>query len=449
MLSRSMRSRPAKARLEQGRNGPVRSASIYPLSHPLLIQRPPLFTFLQESCTEHGGSLPKTGGFHSRVRTLIVLLTGAMSVAPLVRTAAYAQLISSESFQYATGNITGKNGGTGWSGAWFNSPLNSTDNKIDTLGLSAPPQVVGAGNKNRQIGSDVRNFRYLDTTSAWLAPYLVKGTYGKTFGRDSTTIWISFLISCSSYPTLAYGGLHLMDGVGDVAIDPFGFKQLHQRFQFGADNTHANYIMSRVTNGLPGGATWQGHIAVNAQVRLLVHRIDFHAGVEEAWMWVDPPGSSAPDTSTADLHAQNITDFKFNAVNIGSGSSAKFSFDELRIGTTFQSVVPGAVSGVDEPAAPTPASYSLEQNYPNPFNPSTTIEYQVASGESRIRLGVFDVLGREIATLVDDRKTAGNYQIVWDASPLASGTYFYRLIATPADGSTPGYVETRKVVLAR
>lgn len=378
-----------------------------------------------------------------------LFLSAMVCITMAAGTVSRAQLISSESFQYATGNVTGKNGGTGWSGAWFNSPLNSTDNKVDTLGLSSSPQVIGAGNKNRQIGSDVRNFRYLDTTSAWLASYLVNGTYGKTFGKDSTTIWISFLISCSSYPTLAYGGLHLMDGVGDVTLDPFGFKQLHQRFQFGADNTHPNFIMSRVTNGLPGGATWQGHVPVNAQVRLLVHRIDFHAGPEEAWMWIDPSGSGAPDTSTADLHAVNITDFKFNAVNIGSGSSAKFSFDELRIGTTYQSVVPGAVSGVEEADVSSPTAFSLGQNYPNPFNPTTTIEYHVRSGESHILLNVFDLLGREITTLVDDRRTQGDYRIIWDASHLASGTYFYRLSATPTAGMLNGYVETRKVVLAK
>ncbi len=354
---------------------------------------------------------------------------------------AEAQLISSESFQYTTGNITGKNGGTGWSGPWFNSPLNSTDNKIDTLGLSMNPQVPGTGNKNYQIGSDVRNFRYMDTTSAWLAPFLVNGTYGKTFGKDSTTIWISFLISCSSYPTVAYGGLHLMDGVGDVTLDPFGFKQQHQRFQFGADNTHSNYIMARVTNGLPGGATWQGHVPVNKQVRLLVHRIDFHSGPEEAWMWVDPPATVTPDTSTADLHATNITDFRFNAVNIGSGSSAKFYFDEMCIGTTFQSVVPGSVTGVTENTGNSPKVFVLNQNYPNPFNPSTTISFSI--GEmSHVTLRVFNMLGVEVSTLVSSVLPPGSYARRWSPENLPSGVYVTRLEAGPVS-------QTKKLVFLK
>jgi hypothetical protein len=362
---------------------------------------------------------------------------------------ARAQLISSENFQYTTGNITGKNGGTGWSGPWFNSPLNSTDNKIDTLGLSMNPQVPGIGNKNYQIGSDVRNFRYMDTTSAWLAPLLVNGTYGKTFGKDSTTIWIGFLISCSSYPVTAYGGLHLMDGVGDVSLDPFGFKQQHQRFQFGRDNTHNNYIMARVTNGLPGGATWQGHVLCDKQVRLLVHRIDFHSGPEEAWMWVDPPAGVTPDTSTADLHATNITDFRFNAVNIGSGSSAKFYFDEMYIGTTFQSVIPGSIADVQGTSGNFPATFLLEQNYPNPFNPATTISYRIPSGEYLVALTIFDLLGREVSTLVHEREYGGTYSALWNAGNMPSGVYFYRLTALPANSTINGFSDTKHFLLVK
>ncbi len=401
----------------------------------------------------------------------VVLIASARLIRVITRTAStfvlavlllgpgriVAQLISSESFQYPAGAITGRNGGTGWSGPWFNSPLNSTDNTIDTAGLAMLPQIPSMGGKNYQIGSDVRNFRYLDTTSSWLAPYLVNGTYGKTFGKESTTIWISFLIACNSYPTTAYGGLHLMDGVGDVTQDIFGFKQLHQRFQFGRDNSHANYIMARVTNGLPGGATWQGHVLCDKQVRLLVHRIDFHSGPEEAWMWVDPPAGSDPDTALADLHAPNITDFKFNAVNIGSGSSAKFSFDELRIGTTYQSVVPGSIAGVGTHPAAGPAFMTLEQNYPNPFNPSTTIGFNVGPGETFVVLSVFDLLGREVTRLVADNRPAGYYRVTWDASDVPGGVYFVRMIATPGrtTSATPGerekaaYTDTRKIILIK
>ena len=80
-----------------------------------------------------------------------------------------------------------------------------------------------------------------------------------------------------------------------------------------------------------------------------------------------------------------------------------------------------------------PASYSLCQNYPNPFNPSTMIKYSIGGnrdpslGARDVSLVVYDVLGREIATLVHERKVAGSYEVNFDGSHLASGVYIYRL----------------------
>ena len=88
-----------------------------------------------------------------------------------------------------------------------------------------------------------------------------------------------------------------------------------------------------------------------------------------------------------------------------------------------------------------PSYYILGQNYPNPFNPSTTIEYQVP-GLSFVSLKVYDVLGNEIATLVNDEKPAGNYEIQWNASELPSGVYLYKLRA--AD-----FIETKKMLLMK
>ncbi|KAA3663232.1 MAG: T9SS C-terminal target domain-containing protein, partial [Calditrichaeota bacterium] len=78
--------------------------------------------------------------------------------------------------------------------------------------------------------------------------------------------------------------------------------------------------------------------------------------------------------------------------------------------------------------SPGPASYQLSQNYPNPFNPTTTIEYTIP-GVSNVRLTVFDLLGKEVATLVDGQQTAGSYSVVFDPIGLSSSIYFYRLEA--------------------
>lgn len=75
-----------------------------------------------------------------------------------------------------------------------------------------------------------------------------------------------------------------------------------------------------------------------------------------------------------------------------------------------------------------PEKFDLSQNYPNPFNPSTVIRYQIPEA-SYVSLRIYDVLGREVATLVDEAKDAGYYEAVFDASSLSSGMYFYRMQA--------------------
>jgi hypothetical protein len=81
-----------------------------------------------------------------------------------------------------------------------------------------------------------------------------------------------------------------------------------------------------------------------------------------------------------------------------------------------------------------PVELSLSQNYPNPFNPSTAIDYSLAK-ESFVQLRVFDVLGREIATIIHENEPVGKHTVYFDASDLSSGIYFYRITAGGVVGS--------------
>jgi len=88
-----------------------------------------------------------------------------------------------------------------------------------------------------------------------------------------------------------------------------------------------------------------------------------------------------------------------------------------------------------------PKEFKLEQNYPNPFNPITRIQYRVSS-TSNVSLKVYDVLGNEVATLVNEEKPAGSYEVEFDAAQLSSGIYFYKL-------ESAGFVQTKKMMLVK
>jgi hypothetical protein len=96
----------------------------------------------------------------------------------------------------------------------------------------------------------------------------------------------------------------------------------------------------------------------------------------------------------------------------------------------------------------TPRMFALFQNYPNPFNPTTAISYQLSS-VSVVTLGVYDMLGREVASLVHGVQAAGMQTVRWNAVDLPSGVYYYRLLARPVAGEQIPFIESRKMVLMK
>jgi hypothetical protein len=99
------------------------------------------------------------------------------------------------------------------------------------------------------------------------------------------------------------------------------------------------------------------------------------------------------------------------------------------------------VAGIDEQIALIPNHFTLEQNYPNPFNSSTTITYELPN-RCNVTLKIFDILGREVSTLVKDEKAAGKYSVRFDGNNLASGIYFYKL-------QTGTFSQTKKLMLMK
>ncbi len=105
-------------------------------------------------------------------------------------------------------------------------------------------------------------------------------------------------------------------------------------------------------------------------------------------------------------------------------------------------------SSADDNEAMNPTEYILYQNYPNPFNPTTKIKFSIPNDPStegrnlNVKLKVYDVLGNEVAVLVDKEKSAGVYEVNFDASGLTSGVYFYKL-------TSGSFTESKKMMLLK
>jgi len=114
---------------------------------------------------------------------------------------------------------------------------------------------------------------------------------------------------------------------------------------------------------------------------------------------------------------------------------------EITPGFSVSQILYGHPQGIDNPNDQVPGKFALTQNYPNPFNAQTLIQYNLP-GESDVSLTIFDILGRQVETLIDGYQTAGPHQVIWNADNSPSGIYFYMI---KADNS----VETKRMTLIR
>jgi len=129
------------------------------------------------------------------------------------------------------------------------------------------------------------------------------------------------------------------------------------------------------------------------------------------------------------------------AIAVDGSNNVMVTGESLNIGWTTLKYVQIPVTSVEDEAASVPSEFSLWQNYPNPFNPSTTIRFDLPKS-SFVTLQVYDLLGNEVATLVNEFRLAGSHKIDWTVRGLPSGLYFYRLQAGV-------FVDTKKLVVMK
>lgn len=122
-----------------------------------------------------------------------------------------------------------------------------------------------------------------------------------------------------------------------------------------------------------------------------------------------------------------------------------YSFNPTGIHTT-SGGDPVWITGIEQVSTEIPKEYKLFQNYPNPFNPSTNIKYQITNNNSFVQLMVFDITGKEIALLINQKQNSGTYQMDFSGQGYSSGVYFYKLTVT---SGKEVFSETRKMILIK
>jgi len=169
--------------------------------------------------------------------------------------------------------------------------------------------------------------------------------------------------------------------------------------------------------------------------------VDIAVGDTVVWQWVDGTHTTTSDSTVG----QNVWDEPidiahqvFRFVITAPGVHHYHCTPHLSQGMI--GTITATISGVEDELN-SPEKFQLSQNYPNPFNPTTRIEFRIADF-GFVSLKVYDNLGREIETLINEEKSAGEYEVELNAANLPSGIYFYELKAGV-------YSETKKMILIK
>jgi hypothetical protein len=348
--------------------------------------------------------------------------------------------------------------------------INVNPDGIDGAGISTLEFVskYNVGNQGsvvmRNITNSGNDFLVVDATEEGNSSYIANsfdnvhtGTYGvvsRTALQDPTVDLSNFYIitwsSGVAVPAflpeevthletyLDNGGRLFLNGqdIGEDIFEPAGLS--HHAQSFYNNYLYANYIdansFSFLMNGFDGDPISDGMSFV------------FNAVYDK-----DPDVIGRYDTQYADSIFKYLAGPKVGGLRVETADYRvvylAFSFEQVPTeeerDTLMNRTMNWLLDGISSAGGNSLVvkSYNLEQNYPNPFNPSTTINYSLAN-EEHVNLIVYDIMGREVAELVNEDQAAGTYSFDFDASSLASGMYFYKI-------SAGNFVSTKKMVLLK
>lgn len=176
-----------------------------------------------------------------------------------------------------------------------------------------------------------------------------------------------------------------------------------------------------------------------------LNRASFNGNDGDNWLIIKYNSSNGDTLWTIKRYGSNGSDYATGCTLDASGNLYIAGLTNFygadTTGDYLVAKLQSTVTAVGGPTRDLPKSFSLSQNYPNPFNPTTTINYQLATN-SHVTLKVYDLLGREVATLVNENQTAGYKSATFDPHSLSSGVYFYRFEAGD-------YREAKKLILLK
>ncbi len=273
-------------------------------------------------------------------------------------------------------------------------------------------------------------------------PQTDKDIYGQFLSKNGVLVGSNFLIdgsdNASDNPvTMTFDGTNYFVAFHEQADDTIGHWNLYARlvstsgtilnkFMI-ADSSKSPTYATAVFDGVKYFATW-----METSERMIVLGRYFTPDgtpIADPFIVFDTLGGKSPMGGVGGY---------LNGYYIVSATRFDRYFTDADIYIKFIEAFPNAVNDNNQIL---PDNYSLSQNYPNPFNPSTSINYQLIS-RSQVTLKIFNTIGQEVATLVNDIQEAGFKSITWDAGTLPTGIYYYKLQAG-------NFTETKKLILMK
>jgi len=304
-------------------------------------------------------------------------------------------------------------------------------NAYVTGNTSSPdyPTTPGAFQTTKSVISDAFVTKLNPTGSALIYSSYIGGNsydFGNAIAIDvQDNAYITGQTDSPTYPTTP-GAFQTTGGSWDAFVTKLNMPYLP-------------YLQLKSPNGGEGWAvnssykiTWRSNSNI-----LSNNKIEYSTDSGETWMTIVSSVPSLPYEYSWTIPNTLSTHCKVRITALDSSGLADISDSSFTI---------SLIESINENNL-VPLSNSLNQNFPNPFNPQTTISYSVAQ-ESNVVIRVFDILGKEVAKLLNEGKKAGVYNIQFNASKLSSGMYFYTIQANSVDGKQ-SFRETKKMLLLK